>query len=273
MLKAQFTLDRPAWAKRVGSAPRAVGTGFHAGLEMYYGARLLSDHVNVRPLPTLDTCIGRAWEIFDLSMTHDLYDDSPIDEFLWDDKIPDRETAHRFIEAMLTEYWTGHHWPDDWTVLAVELHGQLADEHVGADCKVGADLVLLDPSGWVVGVDFKTAGRRWDRGKEHPRKNVQAPFYNRLLKQVFPGHNGYRFVFDIMGYPNKDGHCTFERRVSDPKPEHEQAVADNAKAFITVYNKIHVEMGLDLPANPSSHLCNSKWCTYWSGCPFGEALN
>lgn len=273
--KAQYTLDRPAWAQRVGSAPRAVGTGFHAGLELYYQARH-DDMIGVGPgpgiLPTLDDCVGRAIEIFNTSMTTDLYDDTPIDAFLWDDKIPDIETAHQYITAMVTAYWP-HHWPDDWQVLAVELHGTRADPYIGADVKIGADLVLVDPNNWLVGVDFKTAGRRWQEGKEHPRKNVQAPFYLRLLRQIFPGHAGYRFVFDVMTYPNKSGECVFERRISDPTPLHEQAVADNAKAFVNLYQTIHVEQGLDLPVNPASTLCSARWCDMWSGCPSGAALN
>lgn len=265
--RAQYTLDRPAWAKRVASAPRAVGTGFHAGLELYYTARR-----DQAVSPTLDDCVGRGIEIFNESMTMDLYDNEPVDEFLWDDKIPDKETAHRYITEMLTAYWP-HHWPADWDVLAVEIHGQVPDPFVGADCKVGADLVLVDPANWLVAVDFKTAGRAWAVGKEHPRKNVQAPFYLRLLRQMFPDHAGYRFVFDVMTYPNKAGECKFERRISDPTPEHEQAVAENAKAFVHLYKTIHVEQGLDLPVNPSSTLCNSKWCDHWEGCPSGAALN
>lgn len=273
--KAQYTLDRPVWARRVSSSPLAVGTGFHAGLELYYGARKNNDS-NGPPfwaMPTLDDCIGRGIEIFNLSMTTDLYDDAPVDDFLWDDKIPDPETAHRYIAGMLTAYWPNH-WPDDWDVLAVELHGQMVDEHVGAEMKIGADLVLVDPNNWLVAVDWKTAGRKWNEGKEHPRKNVQAPFYQRLLRKMYPGHAGYRFVFDIICYPSaKTGECAFERRISDPQPEHEQAIADRAKQFVQLYQTIHVEMGLDLPTNPASTLCSNRWCSFFSGCPSGAALN
>lgn len=267
LLKAQYTLDRPEWAKRVAGSARACGTGFHAGNELYYVAR--RDGLT---LPTLDDCIGRAIEIFNISQTTDLYDDSPVDEFKWDDNVPDEATAHIFMTKMLTAYWP-HHWPEDWTVLAVELHGNVPDEYVGAEMKVGADLVLVDPNNWVVGVDFKTAGKAWAQGKEHPRKNVQSPFYNRLLKLLYPGHPGYRFVFDIMKYPNKAGECEFQRRISDPELRHEDAVRENAKKFVHLYQTIHVEEGLDLPANPSSTLCNPKWCDFFEGCPHGKGLD
>lgn len=268
LLKAQYTIDRPDWAKRIAGAARAVGTGFHAGNELYYTARR-----DQTVSPTLDDCIGRGIEIFNTSMTTDLYDDTPVDEFKWDDRVPDVGTAHRFIEWMLTAYWPNH-WPADWQVLAVEIHGNVPDEYVGVDCKVGADLVLVDPNNWLVGVDFKTAGRAWGEGKEHPRKNVQAPFYNRLLRQLFPDRPGYRFVFDIMQYPNKkSGVCNFERRISDPTLAHEQAVADNARKFVHLYTELHVVQGLDLPANPASTLCNPKWCDFFDGCPHGARLN
>lgn len=267
LLKAQYTLDRPEWAKRVAGSRRAVGTGFHGANELLYVAR--RDGLT---LPTLDDCIGRGIEIFDISMVTDLYDDSPVEVFKWDDDVPDLSTAHDLIARLTTAYWPNH-WPDDWTVLVVELHGNVSDEFVGVDCKVGADLVLVDPHNWLVGVDFKTAGKAWSRGKEHPRKNVQSPFYNRLLKQLYPDHAGYRFVFDIMMFPNKEGVCRFERRISDPTEAHETAVRVNAKKFVHLYQTLHEEQGLDLPANPSSTLCNPKWCDFFEGCPHGAILD
>jgi hypothetical protein len=265
--KAQYTLDRPKWAKRVGYSHSAVGTGFHAGNEILYIAR--RDGITE---PTLDDCIGRGIEIFDTSMTTDLYDNTPIQEFKWSDDVPDQATAHDLIAQMLTAYWPDH-WPADWTVLAVEIHGNITDPYIGWDCKVGADLVLLDPNDWVWGIDFKTSHKSWNKGKEHPRKNVQSPFYNRLLKQIFDGHAGYRFVFDIMKYPNTKSGPVLDRRVSDPQPEHEEAVKVMARQFITVYEKVHVELGEDLPANPQSNLCSEKYCDFWNGCPHGAALD
>jgi hypothetical protein len=267
MLKGQYTIDRPAWAKRVAGSARACGTGFHAGNELYYIAR--RDGLT---LPTLDDCIGRAIEVFQMSQTTDLYDNKPVDQFKWDEDVPDEETAKVIIEKMLTAYWP-EHWPMDWQVLAVEIHGSIPDEYVGADMKVGADLVLVDPHNWLVGVDFKSAHKAWNRGKEHPRKNVQAPFYQQLLRQLYPGYAGYRFVFDIMKYPNKAGECVFDRRISDPSPAHEAAVRENAKKVVHLYQTLHVEQGLDLPANPSSTLCNPKWCDFWEGCPHGAVLD
>jgi hypothetical protein len=138
---------------------------------------------------------------------------------------------------------------------------------------VGADLVLQDPNAWIIAVDHKTAGRRWPDGKHSPRKNVQSPFYTGLLQEIYPDAPGVRFVFDVMTYPNKKGECTFERRISDPEPRHIEAVRKQAQTFVTLYEKVHVENGLDLPGNPTSTLCSPAYCDFWEVCPFGAALD
>lgn len=261
--KAQYTLVPPPGTKRTASAARAVGTGYHAGIELLYAARHQGETE-----PTLDDMIGRAITVFNDSTVTDLYDNTPVDIFLWDDKVPDSKTAHGLIGKMLTEYVEGGHvWPGDWRVLGVEIHGHVWDPYVGADLKVGADLVLQAPDRGLVAVDQKTGGKAWADSKADPRKNVQAPHYLRLLKQLFPGLPYYRFVFDVMTYGGK-----FQRIISDPAPKHEDAVAEHARQFVGLYEREVVTLGNDLPANPSSTLCNPKWCDFWSTCPFGEAL-
>lgn len=267
--RAQYRLDPPTWATRIAGATRAVGTGYHAGLELRYRARL-----DGAPLPTVDDMVAAGLATFDTSMTTDLYDNSPVDEFRWDDRVPDRGTAHHLIASMVTGYMDGgHEWPADWRVLGVEVHGLVADPVVGADLKFGADLVLRDPNGWIVIDDHKTAGRAWDESKHLPRKNVQAPFYQRLARHLWPEAPGYRFVFSVITYPNAKGVVKFERRISDPQLEHEAAIATKARNFLDMYQLVHVQAGLDLPGNPSSTLCNPKWCDYWQGCPHGAALD
>lgn len=268
MLKAQYKLDPPSGVQRVAGSKRAVGTGYHAGLELRY---LAAKDGRLDEISFADI-LSHALATFDKSIEVDLYDNTPVDHFKWDDGMPDRETAHAAIEAMLGEYVIGGHtWPPDWTVLAVELHGYHPVN--GHQHKVGADLLLQDPAGWLVAVDHKTAGKRWNEGKHKPRKNIQAPFYTGLLREMYPDAPGVRFVFDIMTYPNSKGVCTFERRISDPEPRHIDAVRRQADTFITLYEKLHVENGLDLPANPTSTLCSPAYCDFWEVCPFGAALD
>lgn len=269
MLKAQYTLDPPAGVKRVAGSKRAVGTAYHAGLELYYLAAMEGRLGEI----SMEEITSQAFATFDKSVEVDLYDNTPVDLFKWDDGMPDRDAAIGAIGAMLGEYFVvgQHMWPHDWPVLAVELHGHHeVDGHLH---KVGADLLLQDPTGWLVAVDHKTSGRRWAEHKHDPRKNVQAPFYTGLLREMYPDAPGVRFVFDIMTYPNKKGECSFERRIADPEPRHIEAVRKQASTFITLYEKVHVENGLDLPANPTSTLCSPAYCDYWEVCPFGAALD
>lgn len=268
--KAQYTIDPPQGAKRKAGSSRAVGTGYHAGLELRYTARR-----DGTALPTLDDMIGYGIEIFNTSMVMDLYDNTPVDEFIWADNVPDADHAHDFITRMLSTYMEGgHEWPADWHVLAVEVHGNYPDPLVvGTNVKFGGDLVLVDPNGWLVIDDHKTAGKAWPQGKESARKNVQSPFYGRIAKTVYPGYPGYRFVFSVMTYPTAKNPPKFERRISDPTPEQETAVMVRADQFVQLYTVMHEQMGLDLPANPGSTLCNPKWCDHWDVCPHGAAID
>ncbi len=271
MLAAQYTLDPPLWFKRVGSSSRATGTGYHAGLEHLYGFRKAWG---------CDTDLGDitsvAVETFDKSITMDLYDNTPIEEFKWDEKVPDRETAVELIAVMLAEYVNGGHvWPMDWEILGIEVNATFDDPECGPNIqtKLGADLVLRDPNGWIVAVDHKTANKAWDANKATPRKNNQSCSYLRNLRRQYPDAPGYRFVFDIMQYPNTKSGPRFERRISDPEPRHEAAIVKKTHDFAAMYTLVHINQGLDLPANPASTLCNPKWCDFFQGCPFGAALD
>ena len=268
-LRAQYTLDRPDWVVKTAGISPLVGTGYHAGLELYYRERMEDPGA----LPELPWMIEAGRNAFDSGLVMDAYDSTPIEKVLWSDKIPDVETAHKMIEACLTEYVEGkHYWPHDLTVHGVEFNATVQDPIAG-EAKLGADLLLIDPNGWLVLVDHKTAGRTWDSGKHHPRKNNQAALYQRLARQVFPEAPGYRFVFDVMTLPSARKGPSFERRISDPEPIHEEAIAKKAASFRVVYETVHEKMGLDLPANPASTLCNEKWCDFWHGCPYGAGLD
>lgn len=268
MLAAQYTIDKPAWAKKVGSAARAVGTGYHAGLEWFYRQRMESFDV----APDLEGMCREAWKVFEESTTFDRYDQTPLDEFKWDDKVPDVETGRAMIQSMLHQYVTGGHvWPNDWLVLGVEMPLPKDDPDLGP-IRGSIDLVLQDPAGGIMLVDHKTGGKMWDQGKAEPRKQNQAPFYTRAAKRMFPDAPYVRFAFDIMTYPSARSGPKFERRTSNPDARHEEAILKKALDFTTMYQEVHVRLGRDLPANPASTLCNGKWCDFFDGCAFGAAL-
>lgn len=218
--------------------------------------------------------LAEAIAIFDESQLVDLYDNTPIEQFNWDAKVPDRETAVAVLTAMFAEAWK-FLWPDSYKILAVEHNEWFDDPDVGegVQTKLGADLVLLDEANdELIADDFKTAAKAWPEHKESPRKNTQAPFYLRNLRRAFPGHARYRFVFSIVTYGGPRSEPKFERRVSDPSPLHEEAVRVRARNFVFAYETIHVRAGMDLPANPASTLCSPKYCDMWSGCAFGAQL-
>jgi hypothetical protein len=257
MLSAQHTIDRPSWAVRTGSVARAMGTAFHAGLEDYYLCRK----------GTQDSAdpYGSAEETLEKCITVDLYDNTPVERFLWSDKYPDFKTAHAAVAKMLDAYLMDAIWPVEFNTLEVEhkFSFQINDKLQ----MTGSIDLVLESRGWVVLVDHKTAGKAWPAGKHLPRKQNQAPWYTAAARKIWPDAAGVMFAFDVMTYDGK-----FTRLMSNPEPRHEQAILEKAASFVELYQKVHVEAGIDLPANPSSNLCNPKWCDFFDGCAYGAAL-
>lgn len=251
----QYSLESPPDVYHSGIV-RAVGTAYHAGLEYYY----------------MTTLVGRA-DHPSLAEVQDMARSTLLDEieragenFIWDDKFPLVDDADECIGSMLMHYFEdGHAWPSDWEVLGVEEKFTLP--YFNYELAGTIDLVLRDPNGWICGVDHKTAGRRWDQYKHHPRKNNQAPFYVGALAELYPDAPGHRFVFDVMTYKGE-----FERRISDPTPAHVEAVKAKALQVAALYEGLRAA-GMDLPVNPSSTLCSKRYCDWWSVCSSGAILD
>jgi hypothetical protein len=252
-----------------GGSVRALGSGYHKSIENYYVARQHGGAVE--PVAAeIDRLVLNAQDDFDRLTTggtsHSSETDREFGGFKWNKAIPDRDTAMEKLDVMVRSYFEGgNYYPADWQVLAVEQFFDLP--WFGEHTRGGSiDLILLDPNNWVVIDDQKTAGRAWPRGKESPRKNIQAPWYSWAVQELFPGYSGYRSVFSIMQYNGK-----FERRLSDPKPEHVAGAVNALSSAVGVY-EVSRANGLDLPANPSSNLCSPEFCDYFSTCPHGSAL-
>lgn len=268
LLSFQYGLDKPEWYQATAGADRAVGTGFHAGLELYYEERKTVPGL----LPNLDEMIAKAIDVFDISTELDLYDNTPVEVFKWSEKLPDKAHAHDMIRQLLTAYVNNQwYWPLEFGVLATELN--VTVEINGRRYKLGADLALVDTSNYLLLVDHKTAGKAWSEGKHHPRKQNQAPLYTAAARVAFPEYAGVRFVFDIIQFPGAKTPVRFDRRISDPTEAHEAAVIKKAEDLVDLYEAVHVRLGRDLPANPASTLCNPKWCDYFEGCPHGAVLD
>jgi len=251
-----------------GGSVRAVGTGYHKGLETHYAARrdgLL--------LPTVDECVAAAIDEFDAvssgAPSHSSELEREAGVFKWNSRVPDRAFAHGVIETMVRSYFdNGHFWPLNYQVLGIECSFNLPwrnDHRRGGQI----DLVLLEPSsGWLFIDDQKTSSKnRWAKGKESPRKNLQAPWYFWAAQELFPGHVGARFSFSIMLYNG-----TFERREATPTAAHIAAAEDVLEQTVALYEVLRAN-GMDLPANPGSNLCSPEWCDWFeSVCPHGAAL-
>lgn len=253
--RAQYSIEDQTYHSGI---VRAVGTAYHAGLEYYY---LKRQEGGGSPGAWYG---GVMEDMAESALAGEI--EKAGEAFVWDDKFPDYDTAKACLHHMLTRYFEDDHtWPVDWTVLGVEQYFELP---FGDHVRTGTmDLVLQAPDGGILGVDHKTAGRKWDQYKHLPRKNSQSSFYVAALRELYPDAAYYRFVFDVMTYKGE-----FERRVSDPSIQHCQAVLDKALQVATLMDGMR-GAGMDLPANPSSTLCSSKWCDWFAVCPHGAILD
>lgn len=260
----QYNIEIPVYH---GGSVRAAGTGYHKGLELRYVARR-----DGQPLPTVDECVEAAIVEFDQvsegAPSHSSEHDRQPGEFKWNARLPDRASAHEVIERMVRAYFDdGHEWPMDYQVLGVECSFNLpwwGEHRRGGQ----VDLVLLEPSNWILVDDQKTGSKnRWPKGKESPRKNLQSPWYFKAAQELFPGHDGYRLCFSIMLHNG-----TFERREATPTVEQIEAAEDVLGQTVALYEVLRAN-DMDLPANPGSNLCSAEWCDWYeSVCPHGARL-
>lgn len=261
----QLNFEQPTYH---GGSARAVGTGYHYALELY-GLERIQRGFWVPEGQDLDFLVDAAQRKFDetaeLKPSHESELSKTPGTFKWNKTIPDQETAYGAIDLMVRSYFENGVWPAEWTYLAVEQGFSLPffNEHTRNG---SIDLILQDPNGWIVVDDQKTSGKGWATGKEHPRKNIQAPWYVTAAREMYPDAPGHRMVFSIMTYRGK-----FERRISDPKPKHEQA-ADALLRDVTNIYVIAKANGMDLPANPQSTLCSPEYCDWFDICPHGSVL-
>ena len=250
-----------------GGSIRALGTAYHAGLELYYDPDKLNNG-GCRRNMTVQDCIDWAYQVFDdtaaLKPSHASEFVKEAGVFKWDDRVPDHDSAYELLTKMLTEYLTNHVWPVDFKVLAVE--PSFSDEWRDGHTLNGSIDLVLEQDGFIYGVDHKTAGRMWPRDKESARKMAQSNMYSAALWRMYPDAKGVIFAYDVMTYAGK-----FERRVSAVTPETMAAFEDKAWQVVSLYTTMR-DMGLDLPTNSSSTLCSPKWCDSWDICPMGAAL-
>ncbi|HYF45465.1 MAG TPA: PD-(D/E)XK nuclease family protein [Acidimicrobiales bacterium] len=272
--RLEYDLD-PRIPYGTGEA-RAVGTGYHAGLECYYRWRQGEEVGGQCPTrddsfaysdPDLErflmACIfAAAIEAFDREANTDGFQFDPESS---------RDRAVQKISRMLEEYFLSQrcYWPAGYEILAVEqefLYPAPANRP-GWAVKGTVDLILRDPNGWLIIVDHKTATRPWKKNKHEARQTNQPAWYLHHVRLLCTDPDtgempNVAFVFDVMTYDGK-----FERRPASRQGHEVAAVIVKAEHVMGL-----IERGGPYPPNVGSFLCSRRWCDHWLYCPFGEAM-
>jgi hypothetical protein len=245
--RAAYSLADPVY--KTGEA-RAIGTAYHKALETYYSLRQEHGFHVPRGLE-FDALTTVAWDELDREI------EKASETWRWETSLSE---CQQKISHMLVSYFTSkHYWPDGYRVIGTEV--SFTHEWYNGHFAHGTiDLVLEDPNGWTVLVDHKTAGKKWPRGKEDPRKNIQAPWYvywwstlNETEKVIF--------AFDVMTYGG-----TFERRHVQPSWKEQDLVLAKARFYAGILSTLGPD---DLAGNTSSALCSERYCDFWSTCIHG----
>jgi hypothetical protein len=268
LLRMQYKIETKHY---YGGSIRALGSAYHKAIENYY-VRRQKDGFFLPDDELIGILIGEAAAEFEAICSGDTT--SHVSEttrtragFTWNKNVPDFQSGLDLLQVMVPAYFEAGVWPEGWEVLGVEQFFELpwTDRHTRGG---SIDLILYHPeTDTVVGDDQKTAGRAWNKGKEKPRKNIQAPWYSWAIRDLYPGHRWYLSTFSIMTYGGK-----FERRESNPDPVHIEAAADLLHSTAAMYEVIRAN-GMDLPANPGSTLCSPEYCDFFEQCPHGSRLD
>ena len=264
-LRFYFDRQTPSGTYHTGSA-RAVGTAYHSGLECFYADHqaTMTDRILSNDAAAAVHNAAAASYRNEVALGGDQFQ-------LGTDTHEDNEGK---ISFMLSKYFDGAHYyhRNEWEVVGTEITfwDQLPD---GQKVRGTIDLLVRNKiTGRYRIEDHKTAGRAWQKGKEAPRKNVQAPFYFRYFipawwNLTFPDrpfketyYSKWQWMYAVMTYAGR-----FERRDGTPSHLHRDLVA----------HKLHTAQQLITAnvwwPNPTTPLCSSKFCDHWDRCPYGAA--
>ena len=244
---------------------RAMGTGYHAGLALYYICRMNGD------LADKGDCVSEALsalrreialadeEIFSWTYQQETAREKRMDL--------DLSEAENMLSALIVAYFDqGRVWPNEYEVKMVEKSIMLPlftdDAHTeGMWARKGTvDLVLQGPDGWHRIVDHKTAKKKWQKNKESHRNTPQPGFYIGALQEVLQDNN-VTFTYDIASWKGDFQRIDAPRTVA-------QVDAVMSKAQLTAGL---LEGNTFLP-NTTSFLCTERFCDHWLKCPYGEIL-
>ena len=237
------------------------GTGYHAGLEVYYLNRLQNPD-EVVPSPAI---VEAAYDQAGLLIQAERDHAGPRMKWnLWS-TVPEIVAG---AQGMLHAYFSqGCYWPEDWKVIGVEQQLLMPAHVAGWHQRSTIDLVLRQrESGLLVLADHKSATKPWKRDKESYRKTNQPAMYVDGWERA-TGERPDAFVFDIMTLNG-----LFERRTAQVTNATIEGMIEKQRTILPLLEKANAGE-LELPGNTQSFLCSEKWCDFWDRCPFGAAFD
>jgi len=259
---------------------RAIGTGFHAGLELYYNTRKETGDVHL--LYMLDEFQECATEAFkhELEITDDfnwIYQPKTASE---DEVILDKFMSIAFINRMLEYYFKEEcYWDENYEVLAVEHTFKLDWESGVPNWELGGtmDLNLRDNYGNIYIVDHKTTKKPPRSDKFSAHKTPQASYYINAVRHMLGNPDAeITFVYDVIAVEIDK---ILKKPVRGNKPPvkpfwriHEERDKEQVEATMLTAKLVAlaVDQGGPFFPNTESFLCSEAYCDHWVRCPFGR---
>jgi RecB family exonuclease len=243
-----------------------LGRAWHIGMEAYYGARkddpglmlnMSGEQIEWRMQAIVLGYIADTWEHDpDFAFSENASTLRSIDEV--------SNAAIQMTESWALQRKTGMEWESDYRILATEAHITLSmDWHLFRGV---IDLVMDHPEMGVVITDHKTGARMWNKTKMDARRLTQAPLYAEAWYRT-TGQDPTWATYDLMLHSGQ-----FVRVWVPVAQEVRAYTVGRWHDLADLYAQYRSE-GTDLPMNPTSPLCQAKYCNYWDICPSGAALD
>lgn len=258
----RVAFDRDPTIRYGSGINRALGTAVHAGLEVYYSARMNGEAGLTVPnyveaaVASLDDEVAKTGDGFSWQYQHETKTKKQV--------VLTRAESVKMISKVIVDYHEQEwFWPLDYEILAVELQFLLPIPGKGHTATGTFDLALRGPDGWVWGADHKTGkDKKPKAGKFSAASSVQAAVYSWAIAQLFDFER-VAFAFDYLSFM---GGFT---RVIETRT---QAQIDVSLDKVNIVGDILDADGPYLP-NPSHFLCSQHFCDHWDYCPYGRVLN
>ena len=251
---------------------RMMGTGYHAGLEFWYGALKNGEIVKVEQVlyaarQAMVKEISDAGKNFD--WTYQVKTARQAERILTKD-----EAFTMVFDLLRTYVQEGYTWPvERYVILDIELEFLLPYPGFDEWRRKGAiDLVLWDrETKWIHIVDHKTAKKKWPKNKSQAHYTPQAAYYTKAFEDLLAMGRysdlevaGITFTYDVFSF--NDSH--FARIDAYRTPAQVAATMKRADMLVQL-----IENGGPLIPSPDSFLCQEAYCDYWDECEHGKTLH